>query len=95
MATIFRLLEAAGFDLKIVAHGFEPHARRHSRRAALTHGVEPMRLDVHVMGRKVASLFRERDEYVLQYSSSASPGDFVSLTMPVREAPWRWPSATR
>ncbi|WP_459712465.1 HipA N-terminal domain-containing protein [Paraburkholderia sp. 2C] len=54
-----------------------------------------MRLDVHVMGRKVASLFRERDEYVLQYSSSASPGDFVSLTMPVREAPWRWPSATR
>jgi serine/threonine-protein kinase HipA len=50
-----------------------------------------MRLDVHVKGRTVASLFRERDDYVLQYNGDATPDDFVSLTMPVREAPWRWP----
>ncbi|CAB3748113.1 type II toxin-antitoxin system HipA family toxin [Paraburkholderia humisilvae] len=50
-----------------------------------------MKLDVHVRGRQVASLFRERDEYVLQYNGDAAPADFVSLTMPVREAPWRWP----
>lgn len=50
-----------------------------------------MRLDVHVAGRKVAQLFRERDEYVLAYLPEATPSDFVSLTMPVREAPWRWP----
>jgi serine/threonine-protein kinase HipA len=50
-----------------------------------------VKLDVHVKGRRVASLFRERDEYVLRYGRDASPGDFVSLAMPVREAPWRWP----
>lgn len=50
-----------------------------------------MRLDVQVQGKPVAQLYRERDEYVLQYLSAAAPTDFVSLTMPVREAPWRWP----
>ncbi len=50
-----------------------------------------MKLDVHVQGRKVAQLFRERDEYVLKYTPDAAAADFVSLTMPVRDAPWRWP----
>ncbi|MCK9507142.1 MAG: type II toxin-antitoxin system HipA family toxin [Pigmentiphaga sp.] len=50
-----------------------------------------MRLDVHVCGRTVAKLYRERDEYVLSYLPDADPADFVSLTMPVRAEPWRWP----
>jgi serine/threonine-protein kinase HipA len=50
-----------------------------------------MKLDVHVLGRKVAQLYRERDEYVLQYDPGAAPASFVSLTMPVREQSWRWP----
>ncbi|MDR2195680.1 MAG: type II toxin-antitoxin system HipA family toxin [Gallionellaceae bacterium] len=50
-----------------------------------------MKLDVHVRGCKVASLYREQDEYVLKYLADAAPADFVSLTMPVRETPWRWP----
>lgn len=50
-----------------------------------------MKLDVHVQGRRVATLFRERGDCVLQYEPDTAPGDFVSLTMPVREAPWRWP----
>ena len=50
-----------------------------------------MKLDVHVQGRKVASLFRDRDDYVLQYDAGTAPSDFVSLTMPVRDEPWRWP----
>lgn len=50
-----------------------------------------MKLDVHVSGRQVAQLYRERDEYVLKYTPDAAPADFVSLTMPVREASWRWP----
>jgi serine/threonine-protein kinase HipA len=50
-----------------------------------------MRLDVQVLGRKVAQLYRERDEYVLQYDAGVAPTDFVSLTMPVREQAWRWP----
>jgi serine/threonine-protein kinase HipA len=50
-----------------------------------------MRLDVQVQGRKVAVLFRERDDYVLQYERDATPNDFISLTMPVRQEPWRWP----
>lgn len=50
-----------------------------------------MRLDVHVRGRPVATLYRERDEYILRYKPDTAPADFVSLTMPVREAPWRWP----
>ena len=50
-----------------------------------------MRLDVQVSGRVVARLYRERDEYVLAYLPGTAPSDFVSLAMPVREAPWRWP----
>jgi len=50
-----------------------------------------MKLDVHVMGRKVAQLYRDRDEYALKYEADAGPGDFVSLAMPVREEPWTWP----
>ena len=50
-----------------------------------------MRLDVQVSGRLVAQLYRERDEYVLKYLPGTAEVDFVSLAMPVREAPWRWP----
>ncbi|PRX95855.1 type II toxin-antitoxin system HipA family toxin [Paraburkholderia sp. BL25I1N1] len=50
-----------------------------------------MRLDVQVLGKNVATLFRERDDYVLKYNRDASTADFISLTMPVREEPWRWP----
>lgn len=50
-----------------------------------------MKLDVQVCGRTVAQLYRERDEYVLAYLPGADSADFVSLTMPVREQPWRWP----
>lgn len=50
-----------------------------------------MRLDIQVCGRLVAQLYRERDEYVLKYLPGATAADFVSLAMPVREAPWRWP----
>lgn len=50
-----------------------------------------MILDVHVSGRLVAKLYRERDEYVLRYLPETAAADFVSLALPVREAPWRWP----
>lgn len=50
-----------------------------------------MRLDVQVLGKSVATLFRERDDYVLKYNRDATVNDFVSLTMPVREEAWRWP----
>ncbi|MDR6448162.1 serine/threonine-protein kinase HipA [Paraburkholderia terricola] len=50
-----------------------------------------MRLDVQVLGKNVATLFRERDDYVLKYNRDATAADFVSLTMPVREEAWRWP----
>jgi serine/threonine-protein kinase HipA len=50
-----------------------------------------MKLDVHVKGKNVGQLYRERDEYVLKYSPDAQQSDFVSLTMPVRETPWKWP----
>ena len=50
-----------------------------------------MKLDVHVSGRKVAQLFRDRDEYVMKYLPGTAETDFVSLTMPVREESWRWP----
>jgi len=50
-----------------------------------------MKLDVHVCERTVAELYRERDEYVLNYLPDTGPADFVSLTMPVRAEPWRWP----
>jgi serine/threonine-protein kinase HipA len=50
-----------------------------------------MKLDVQVSGKTVAQLYRERDEYLLKYLPNATPVDFVSLTMPVRDEPWRWP----
>jgi serine/threonine-protein kinase HipA len=50
-----------------------------------------MKLDVQVLGKNVATLFRERDDYVLKYNRDASAADFISLTMPVREEAWRWP----
>lgn len=50
-----------------------------------------MQLDVHVSGRKVARLYREGDEYLLQYDAATSENDFVSLAMPVRQKPWEWP----
>lgn len=50
-----------------------------------------MELSVLVQGRLVARLFRERDQYVLQYEPRLAPGDFVSLTMPVQASPWLWP----
>jgi serine/threonine-protein kinase HipA len=50
-----------------------------------------MKLDVQVSARTVAQLYRERDEYVLKYLPGTDTGAFVSLTMPVREEPWRWP----
>jgi serine/threonine-protein kinase HipA len=50
-----------------------------------------MKLDVQVGGKTVAQLYRERDEYVLKYLPGVDPADFISLTMPVRGEPWRWP----
>lgn len=50
-----------------------------------------MKLDVRVCGKQVASLYKDRDEYVLTYLPQADPADFVSLAMPVREESWRWP----
>ena len=50
-----------------------------------------MNLSVLVQGRPVAHLFRERDQYVLQYDPGIAPADFVSLTMPVQASPWLWP----
>lgn len=50
-----------------------------------------MKLDVQVCGRTTAQLYRERDEYVLRYLPDTNPTDFISLAMPVREEPWRWP----
>ncbi|HEV2443438.1 MAG TPA: type II toxin-antitoxin system HipA family toxin [Steroidobacteraceae bacterium] len=50
-----------------------------------------MELSVFVLGRLVARLFRERDQYVLQYEPGVAVADFVSLTMPVQASPWLWP----
>jgi serine/threonine-protein kinase HipA len=50
-----------------------------------------LRLDVHLRGNQVAKLYRERDEYVLEYSPHTDPENFVSLAMPVQSAAWRWP----
>lgn len=50
-----------------------------------------MKLDVQVSGKTVAQLYRERDEYVLKYLPGTDAADFISLTMPVRDEPWRWP----
>lgn len=34
-----------------------------------------MKLDVHVKGKNVAQLYRERDEYVLKYRADAQQND--------------------
>jgi serine/threonine-protein kinase HipA len=51
----------------------------------------PLNLTVGIQGRLVAHLFRERDQYVLQYQPAVASADFVSLTMPVQASPWLWP----
>jgi serine/threonine-protein kinase HipA len=53
--------------------------------------IPTLRLSVFVQGRLVAHLFRERDQYVLQYEPAVASADFVSLTMPVQASPWLWP----
>lgn len=50
-----------------------------------------MKLDIHVRGQTVAQLYRERDEYVVKYLPGTAETDFISLTMPVRDEPWKWP----
>ncbi len=50
-----------------------------------------MKLDVQVRGKNVAQLYRERDDYVMKYLSGTAEADFVSLAMPVRDEPWKWP----
>jgi serine/threonine-protein kinase HipA len=50
-----------------------------------------MKLDVQVRASTVAKLYRDRDEYVLRYLPDTDSADFISLAMPVREEPWRWP----
>ena len=50
-----------------------------------------MKLDVQVRGKVVAQLYRERDDYVMKYLPGSAETDFVSLAMPVRDEPWRWP----
>jgi serine/threonine-protein kinase HipA len=50
-----------------------------------------MKLDVYVRGTAVAQLYREGDEYVLKYKPDTPKTEFVSLAMPVREQPWKWP----
>jgi len=50
-----------------------------------------MKLDVQVRGKTVAQLYREHGDYVLRYLPGTTDDNFVSLTMPVREEPWRWP----
>lgn len=50
-----------------------------------------LRLSVYIQDRLVAHLFRERDQYVLQYQPEVAAADFVSLTMPVQATPWLWP----
>lgn len=46
---------------------------------------------MRVCRRRVAKLYRDRDDYALKYEAHALPTDFVSLAMPVREQAWRWP----
>ena len=50
-----------------------------------------MKLDVQVRGKTVAQLYRERDDYVMKYLPGTAETDFVSLAMPVRTEPWKWP----
>jgi serine/threonine-protein kinase HipA len=49
------------------------------------------KLSVQVLGRRVALLLREQDQFLMQYQEGARDQDFVSLTMPVRATPWMWP----
>jgi serine/threonine-protein kinase HipA len=50
-----------------------------------------MKLAVYVLGREVAILEQAGDfKSVLSYSAQAEPGDFVSLTMPVRTESYIW-----
>lgn len=50
-----------------------------------------MKLAVHVLGKQVAMLESIGDfKSVLTYGADAAPGDFVSLTMPVRTESWVW-----
>lgn len=52
-----------------------------------------MKLRVFVHDRPVAQLdSSDGFEHVLSYLPDAQETDFVSLTMPVREAPWAWPA---
>ena len=57
----------------------------------MANDTERLKLSVLVKGRPVAHVFRERDQYVLQYDAAVDPADFVSLTMPVQATPWLWP----
>lgn len=41
-------------------------------------------LTVRVNGKRAGQLFQETQEFVFRYQESAGPGQFVSLTMPVR-----------
>jgi serine/threonine-protein kinase HipA len=50
-----------------------------------------MKLDVQVRGKTVAQLYREQGDYLLKYLPGTPDEDFLSLAMPVREEPWRWP----
>lgn len=50
-----------------------------------------MKLDVRVNGHKVASLFREADNFILLYDQGVAADQLVSLAMPVRTLPWVWP----
>jgi serine/threonine-protein kinase HipA len=50
-------------------------------------------LNVFVDGHRVAELATaDGFEHVLSYVADADPAHFVSLTMPVRGEPWRWPA---
>jgi serine/threonine-protein kinase HipA len=50
-----------------------------------------MKLSVHVLGQEVAVFERAGDfKSVLTYLPETSPGNFVSLTMPVRTESWVW-----
>ncbi len=48
------------------------------------------RLDAWVRGRKVATLERDEQGMTLRYLPGASEHDAISLTLPVREEPWRF-----
>lgn len=50
-----------------------------------------MKLDVQVRGKTVAQLYREHGDYLLKYLPGTLEEEFVSLAMPVRAEPWRWP----